>query len=56
MKARFDMAAAGLNAAKQMKREVNAQYSYTNITAPVSGVVTAKLQSRAILQIRVCRC
>lgn len=42
MKARFDMAAAGLNAAKQMKKEVNAQYKYTNITAPVSGVVTAK--------------
>lgn len=42
MKARFDMAAAGLNAAKQMKNEVNAQYKYTNITAPVSGVVTAK--------------
>lgn len=42
MKARFDMAAAGLSAAKQMKNEVNAQYKYTNITAPVSGVVTAK--------------
>lgn len=42
MKARFDMASAGLNAARQMKNEVNAQYRYTNITAPVSGVVTAK--------------
>ncbi len=49
MKARFDMAAAGLNAAKQMKREVNAQYSYTNITAPVSGVVTAKFAEQGDL-------
>lgn len=42
MQTRFDLAKAGLEAAKQMKREVNAQYRYTNITAPISGVVTAK--------------
>lgn len=42
MKARFDMAKAGLDAANQMKNEVNAQYKYTNITSPISGVVTAK--------------
>lgn len=49
MKARFDMAAAGLNAAKQMKNEVNAQYKYTQITAPVSGVVTAKFAEQGDL-------
>lgn len=42
MTARFEMAKAGLEAARQMKNEVNAQYRYTNITAPISGVVTAK--------------
>lgn len=42
MKARYDMAAANLQAAIQMKNEVNAQYKYTNITAPVSGVITSK--------------
>lgn len=40
MTSRFEMAKAGLEAAKQMKNEVNAQFSYTNITAPFSGVVT----------------
>ncbi len=42
MTARYEMAKAGLEAAKQMKNEVNAQYRYTNVTAPISGVVTAK--------------
>ena len=42
MKARFEMAQAGLQAAQQMKNEVNAQYRYTNITAPISGTITAK--------------
>jgi RND family efflux transporter MFP subunit len=36
------MAKAGLDAAKAMKNEVNSQYKYTNITAPISGVITAK--------------
>jgi multidrug resistance efflux pump len=36
------MAQAGLQAAQQMKNEVNAQYSYTNVTAPISGTITAK--------------
>ncbi|MAO10037.1 MAG: efflux transporter periplasmic adaptor subunit [Flavobacteriaceae bacterium] len=40
--ARYEMAKARLEAAKQMKNEVNSQYAYTNITAPFSGVVTAK--------------
>lgn len=42
MRARYEMAKAGLDAAQMMKKEVNAQYSYSNITAPISGVVTAK--------------
>lgn len=42
MRARYEMAKAGLQAAQQMKNEVNAQYRYTNITAPISGTITAK--------------
>jgi len=40
MTARYEMAKAGLEGAKQMKNEVIAQFSYSNITAPFSGVVT----------------
>ncbi len=40
MTARFEMAKAGLEGAKQMRNEVMAQFSYANITAPFSGVVT----------------
>lgn len=40
MTARYEMAKAGLEAAKQMRNEVQAQFSYSNITAPFSGVVT----------------
>lgn len=36
----YEMAKAGLEAAKQMKNEVMAQFSYTNITAPFSGTIT----------------
>lgn len=42
MQARYDMARAGLEAARQMKNEVNAENRYANVTAPISGVVTAK--------------
>lgn len=42
MTARFEMAKARLEAAKQMKNEVNAQFSYVNIRAPFAGVVTNK--------------
>jgi RND family efflux transporter MFP subunit len=38
--ARYEMAKAGLEGAKQMRNEVIAQFSYSNITAPFSGVVT----------------
>jgi RND family efflux transporter MFP subunit len=40
MTARYEMAKAGLEGAKQMRNEVVAQFSYSNITAPFSGVVT----------------
>lgn len=42
MTANFEMAKARLEAANQMKNEVNAQFAYSNITAPFSGVVTSK--------------
>ncbi|MCG2792037.1 MAG: efflux RND transporter periplasmic adaptor subunit [Weeksellaceae bacterium] len=42
MRARYEIALAGLQAAQQMKNEVNSQYKYTNITAPISGTITAK--------------
>jgi len=42
MRARYEMAQAGLQGAQQMKNEVNAQYRYTNVTAPISGTITAK--------------
>ena len=40
--ASYNMAKARLEAAEQMKNEVNAQLSYANIRAPFSGVVTNK--------------
>ncbi len=40
--AHYNMAKARLEGAKQMKNEINAQFSYTNIRAPFSGVVTNK--------------
>lgn len=40
MTARFEMAKAGLEGAKQMRNEVMAQFSYANITAPFSGLIT----------------
>ncbi|MBS1550185.1 MAG: efflux RND transporter periplasmic adaptor subunit [Bacteroidetes bacterium] len=49
MQARYEMAKAGLQAAQQMKNEVNAQYSYTNITAPISGTITAKFAEQGDL-------
>lgn len=42
MRARYEMAKAGLDAAQQMKNEVNAQYRYTHLSAPISGVISAK--------------
>ncbi|MCL5128309.1 efflux RND transporter periplasmic adaptor subunit [Algibacter sp. L4_22] len=42
MTANFEMAKARLESANQMKNEVNAQFTYSNITAPFSGTVTSK--------------
>jgi RND family efflux transporter MFP subunit len=42
MTANYEMAKARLEAANQMKNQVNAQLSYSNISAPFSGVVTGK--------------
>lgn len=39
MTARYEMAKAGLEGAKQMRNEIVAQFSYANITAPFSGVI-----------------
>lgn len=49
MRARYEMAKAGLDAANQVKNEVNAQYRYTNITAPISGIITAKFAEQGDL-------
>lgn len=40
MTARYQMAKARLEAAKQMKNEIEAQFAYVNITAPFNGIVT----------------
>ncbi|WP_179352149.1 efflux RND transporter periplasmic adaptor subunit [Winogradskyella vidalii] len=42
MTANFEVAKARLESANQMKNEVNAQFTYSNITAPFSGTVTRK--------------
>ncbi|MCW5518830.1 efflux RND transporter periplasmic adaptor subunit [Aureitalea sp. L0-47] len=40
MRSRFEMAEARLEAARQMKNEVGAQFAYSNLRAPFAGVVT----------------
>src|SRR5690606_28687295 len=40
MTVRFEMAGARLEAAKQMRNEVNSQFAYTQIRAPFNGAVT----------------
>lgn len=42
MTTNFDMAKARLESANQMKNEINAQFAYSNITAPFSGTITSK--------------
>lgn len=39
IRTRFEMAEAGLKAAREMKKEVEAQFSYTHLRAPFAGVV-----------------
>ncbi|MBV1923573.1 MAG: efflux RND transporter periplasmic adaptor subunit [Flavobacteriaceae bacterium] len=43
MTSNYEMAKARLEAAQQMKNEVNAQFAYVNIRAPFKGVITQKL-------------
>lgn len=40
--ANYEMSKARLEAANQLKNQVNAQLSYSNITAPFSGIITGK--------------
>ncbi|WP_228851983.1 efflux RND transporter periplasmic adaptor subunit [Aegicerativicinus sediminis] len=40
--AKFEMAQARLEVAKQMEKEVDAQFAYSNIRAPFSGIITNK--------------
>lgn len=42
MTANYQMTKAGLESAKQMKNEINAQFAYSNITAPFNGIITSK--------------
>jgi len=42
MTANFEMAKARLEAANQMKNEINSQFKYVNITAPFNGEITNK--------------
>lgn len=42
MTANFEMTKARLEGANQMKNEINAQFAYSNITAPFSGTITSK--------------
>lgn len=39
----YNTAKASVDAARQMRNEVNAQMQYTNVTAPFTGVVTQKI-------------
>ncbi|UZH54940.1 efflux RND transporter periplasmic adaptor subunit [Salinimicrobium tongyeongense] len=47
--ARFEMAQARLEAAKQMRNEVNSQFAYVNIRAPFSGVITNKFAEKGTM-------
>lgn len=46
MTAHFEMAKARLEGANQMKNQVNAQLSYSNIKAPFSGIITGKFVNK----------
>lgn len=41
--ANYQMSKARLEAANQMKNEIDAQFTYSNITAPFSGIVISKM-------------
>ncbi len=42
MQSRFEMSKARLESANAMKNEINAQFAYSNISAPFSGTITGK--------------
>jgi RND family efflux transporter MFP subunit len=42
MTAHYNMAQARYNAALEMRNEIDAQFSYTNVIAPFTGVITAR--------------
>ena len=42
MRTSYQIAKASLESANQMKNEVNAQFDYSNILAPFSGIITSK--------------
>jgi RND family efflux transporter MFP subunit len=42
MTANYQMAKARLESANQMKNEINSQFTYSNIRAPFTGIITAK--------------
>jgi len=42
MTANFEMSKARLEAANQLKNEINSQFKYVNLTAPFDGVITNK--------------
>jgi len=44
--ANYEMSKARLEAANQMKNQVNAQLSYSNITAPFNGIITGKFVNK----------
>src|SRR5690606_8755471 len=46
MSTRMEMAKAGLEAAKQMRNDGKAQFYYSNITAPFSGVITGTFMKK----------
>lgn len=43
MSARFNMAEARLQSTKELKKEIDAQFTYTNIRAPFDGIIASKL-------------
>lgn len=49
MTANYEMAKARLESAKAMKAEVDAQFAYSNITAPFSGVVTNRFVENGVM-------
>lgn len=47
--ARFEMAEARLESARQLKNEVESQFAYVNIRAPFDGVITNKFAEEGVM-------